>query len=39
MAHACAGTIPCHVETSLRREWTDMRIPNPAMRVTSDVPP
>ncbi len=32
-------TRPCHVETSLRREWTDMRIPKPAMRVTIDVPP
>ena len=31
--------LPCHVETSLRREWTAMRIPNPAMRVTNDVPP
>ena len=30
---------PYQVETSLRREWTAMRIPNPAMRVTSDVPP
>jgi hypothetical protein len=28
-----------HVATSLRREWTDMRIPKPAMRVTIEVPP
>jgi hypothetical protein len=36
---AARETIPCHVATSLRRECTDMRIPKPAMRVTSDVPP
>ena len=34
-----ALTIQCHVETSFRREWMDMRIPKPAIRVTNDVPP
>ena len=34
-----ALTIRCHVETSFRREWMDMRIPKPAIRVTNDVPP
>ena len=28
-----------HVATSLRREWMDIRIPKPAMRVTIEVPP
>jgi hypothetical protein len=28
-----------HVATSFRREWMDIRIPKPAMRVTIDVPP
>ncbi len=35
--HGVAGA--GQVATSLRREWMDMRIPKPAMRVTIDVPP